>query len=50
MRLKTFEITLLCIVLAFTILASLVLLRWSKLSVGPIAPVRMNEIYTGWRA
>ena len=50
MKFRTFQITLLSIVLAFTLLATLVLLRWSKLSVGPIAPVRMDEIYTGWRA
>jgi len=49
-KLRTFQITLLSIVLAFVVFASIVLLRWSKLSVGPIAPVRMNEIYTGWRA
>ena len=50
MKLRTFQTILLSIVLAFTLLATFVLLRWSKLSVGPIAPVRMNEIYTGWRA
>ena len=50
MKLKAFEIALLSIVLAFTLLATLVLLRWSKLSVGATSPVRMDEIYTGWRA
>ena len=50
MKLRTFQTILLCFFTAFVIFASIVLLRWSKLSVGPIAPVRMNEIYTGWRA